>query len=93
MLRYKRTTRPQYYWGIGLACSLIFLALAGMCILVGKIAFKLALGSAEPLTVEISRATSPVLFGSVILIALVLAAIAVAVTGRGLRKALRAENE
>lgn len=91
MFQHKRTTLPQYYWGIGLACSLIFLALAGTSALVGKIAFKL--GSSEPLTVELSRATSPLLFGSVILTALALATVAVVATGRGLRKALSAENE
>lgn len=76
---------------MGFVCSLFLLMFASTGALAGKVA--LELGSSEPLRVEISRATSPVLFGSVILIALVLAAIAVAVTGRGLRKALRAENE
>lgn len=91
MSHYKRTTLSQYYWGMGLACSLIFVAFAITGALVGKVAFKL--GSSEPTMVEISRATSPVLFGSVILVSLVLGVVAVAATGWGLRKALRAENE
>lgn len=91
MPRYQRTTLRQYYWGIGLACSLILLTIGATSILAGKVGIELK--TPEPMKVEILRATSPMLFEAMAIVTIGASLVAVIGTGRGLRKALRTENE
>jgi hypothetical protein len=87
MPHYLRTSRRRYLWGIGVACSLLFLAVTASFALGGSVVLRL--GGTE---FKISQGEARGLFWATIAVAGAVGATGLIATGIGLRRAQLEES-
>lgn len=90
MSSYKSTTKRRYMWGMGVACSLLLLAIAASWALEGRVGYRLRSFGGEQVG-DVRREESPRLFWLVVGGSLAAGIAGVAITGVGLVRVQREE--
>jgi hypothetical protein len=92
MSQYLSTTKRRYMWGIGVACSLLLLAIAGSWALEGRVGYRVSSFGSENAG-EFRRDEAPVPFWLIVGCSLAVGAAGVAVTGVGLSRVQKQEAD
>ena len=92
MSRYKSTTKQRYMWGIGVVCSLLLVVITSSWALEGRVGYRLRSFGSETVG-EVRREEAPVRFWIITGFFLVASVAGTVVTGIGLSKVQRREDE
>jgi hypothetical protein len=91
MFKYQSTTKRRYLWGIGFACSLLLVAIAGSWALEGRVGYRMRSFGPESVG-EFRRDDAPVTFWLVVGGALAGGIVGSVVTAVGLARVQREEE-
>ena len=92
MSRYMATTKKRYTWGIGVACSILLLAIAGAWALEGRVGIRMRSFGSDS-AIEVQRKETPFVFWIVVGGTLAAGMAGVAFTAVGLARVQREEAD